>query len=552
MLRELKVSNYAIIDEAQVGFEDGLNVLSGETGAGKSIIIGALGIALGQRAYTEMIRTGAKEAAVEAFFDVRDHPLLGQMGIESSDGIIIRRVVSASGKTKAYVNNVMVTVQALAALGDTLVDIHGQNEHQSLLAQDNQMRLLDSFGGLDSLSAKVSRAYHEAESLRKGIESIKEGAQAAAQRLDLLKYQADEIESAQLVPDEDVRLEEERQVLANLGRLRDLIESSYATLYGDEGSAIEKLANVSTALREMSAIDKDVSDALSVIEQALAISEDASHSIRALKDKYEADPERLSAVEDRLELIKSLKRKYGGSISSILGFLDIAKGELARAETSEESLEEMEEELAEKEKALVKAASELSARRKKAAARLATAVLKVLKGLALEKSEFKVEVSEAPISSSGTDSVEFLFSANRGEALKPLGRAASGGELSRIMLAVKSVLREADDIPVLIFDEVDAGIGGKTAHNVARKLKEASAGRQVLCVTHLPQIASAADNHILIEKNATGGRVGVGLRKLSGNDRQKEIARMLSGSITDTSLEHARELLEKAGRKAGA
>jgi DNA repair protein RecN (Recombination protein N) len=545
MLKELRVKNYAIIDELSLEFEPGLNVLTGETGAGKSIIIGALGVALGQRAYTEMIKTGAPEAVVEAFFDIGDHPLLGEMGIDGSEGIVIRRVVSRAGKTKTYINDTMVNVQSLASLGSRLVDIHGQNEHQSLLSSDNQLRLLDRFGGLDPLREKVALQFRETEALRGKIEGLKAGAREAEQRLDLLKFQVSEIESAALEPGEDERLEEEQAILSNLNRLNELTEGAYAGLYGDEGSTVERLTHAVSSLKEMSSIDKSVEEIIRVLEQALALTEDASHSLRAHKDRYEPDPSRLEAVGDRLELIRKLKKKYGDTIADILAFLERAKGELGSIETSGESLEEMEDALRHGEERLHALAGELSKKRKTVAANLESSVTEVLKDLALEKSEFRVKLEESPVSAAGSDEVEILFSANLGEAAKPLSKVASGGELSRIMLAIKSILREADEIPVLVFDEVDAGIGGKTAHNVARKLKETSKTHQVLLITHLPQIASAADVHARILKVGAGGGVAVKVEKLSGRERQEEVARMLGGRITDTSLKHAREIIEK-------
>ncbi len=546
MLKELRVKNFAIIDELSVEFEPGLNVLTGETGAGKSIIIGALGIALGQRAYTEMIKTGAEEAVVEAFFDIEHHPYLEEMGIDDSGGIIIRRVVSRASKTKAYINDTMVNLQSLHSLGKSLVDIHGQHEHQSLLSPDNQLRLLDHFGGLDELRAEVSEAFNKVEVLRRKIEAIKARSRESAQKLDLLKYQINEIEAASLEDGEDVRLVEERTILANLSRLTELTESAYEEIYGFEGSAIERLSRAVSALKEMSSIDKSVEEIIQVLQQALAVSEDASHSLRAYKDRYDADPARLEVVEDRLELIKKLKKKYGETVADILSYLQKAKGELASIETSEESIDEMEKELKESEEEFNKLAGELSKKRRRVSGGLESSILEVLKDLALQKSDFRVDIRPTTPTSTGSDEVEFLFSANKGEDLKPLVKVASGGELSRIMLAIKSVLRGADEIPVLVFDEVDTGIGGKTAQNVARKLKETSKEHQVLLITHLPQIASVADMHAHIHKGTTGKGVKVNLSKLSGKDRQEEIARMLSGRITETSLKHARELIDKS------
>ena len=548
MIREIRLRNFAIIEALDAEFGPGLNVLSGETGAGKSIIVGALCIALGQRAYAEMIKTGASEATVEVFLDDKDHPLLGEMGIDGGEGIIIKRVVSATGKSRAYVNGSMLNLQRLAALGETLVDIHGQHEHQSLLAQDNQLMLLDSYGKCGALRDEVAEKFAQCEALRKKLNSVREGAKAAAERLDLLRFQTGEIEAASLEPGEDETLEEESAVLANQGRLKELIEQAYGLVYGQEGSASEKLSSSVQALKEMAGFDKGVQDTLDVLAQAMDITEDISHSLRTRKDMYEADPARLQAVQERLDQITGLKKKYGPTLSGVLAFAEASRAELESAATSGESARELEAALAEMDSELMGLAVRLSAKRKKAAGPLKDIIVNVLGELALAKARFEVAVGEAPVSATGADIVEFLFSANPGEALKPLTKVASGGELSRIMLAVKSVLRRDDDIPVLVFDEVDAGIGGKTAHNVARKLKETSVGRQVLCVTHLPQIASAADRHMLIEKHSTGGSTSVSMRVLREQDRREEVARMLGGKVTDTSLKHAGEMLKSASK----
>lgn len=544
MLRELRVRNFAIIDELALEFRPGLNVLTGETGAGKSIVIGALGTALGQRAYTEMIKTGSKEATVEAYFAVPRHPVLDNLGIASEDGIIIRRNISSTGKTRAYVNDTMVNVQSLAELGRTLVDIHGQHEHQSLLSTDHQLRLLDYYGRLDGERASVEAAFHEVQNLQRRIDSLHQSERERAQRLDLLRFQINEIASSNLEEAEDTRLEEERSVLANLHRLNELLEESYGLLYSTEGACLEKLSQALSRLREMASMDRSVAEPLSVLESALPLVEDVSHSLRGYKDTYSAEPGRLAYVEDRLELIKTLKRKYGDTVGEILKYGKEAEEEVRSLEKSGEISEALEGELREKTTAIENAASGLSEKRKKAARELEAATKAVLKGLALEKADFSIEMRKVQVSPSGSDSVEFFFSANKGEALKPLGKVASGGELSRIMLAIKSALRDADDKPVLIFDEVDAGIGGKTAHNVARRLKELSRGRQVLCITHLPQIAALADSHLLIEKGSKRDSVYVMVREVSGEERQREIARMLSGKVTETSLRHAREIME--------
>ncbi len=544
MLRELRVKNFAIIDELSMSFGEGLNILTGETGAGKSIVVGALGVALGGRAYTEMIKTGCAEATVEARFDITGHPVLEKMGIASDDGIVIRRNISSAGKGRAYINGSIANIQSLAELGRSLVDVHGQHEHQSLLSSDSQMRLLDRFGGLEAEREEVAALYEKVRSIKGRLDTIRAGARETARKLDLLKFQAEEIEAASLSPGEDERLEEERKILSNLSRLNELCETSYALLYSDEGSSMEKASGAAAGLREMASIDHGASGILEVLEQALPLLEDASLSIRDLREKYHLEPGRLQMVDDRLELIRNLKRKYGDTVEAVLAFMEDAVKELGELERAGETTEELEKELDEKEARLGRASSELSEKRKKAARRTEAAIGKVLKGLALEKSEFRIDINDAPVNSTGIDAVEFLFTANRGEALKPLQRVASGGELSRVMLAIKSVLREADRIPVLVFDEVDAGIGGKTASNVAMKLKEISANHQVLCITHLPQIASKAESHFLVEKVEKSGRACVIVKELTGRVRQEEIARMLSGNVTEKSLEHAREIME--------
>jgi DNA repair protein RecN (Recombination protein N) len=544
MLKELRVRNFAIIDDLTLEFSPGFNVLTGETGAGKSIVIGALGIALGQRAYTEMIKTGRTEASVEAYFAVRDLPALEALGIASGDGIIIRRNLSSSGKTRAYINDTMVSVQSLAELGRALVDIHGQHEHQSLLSTDHQLRLLDHYGRLDGERAAVEAAFHEVQAIEERIAGLRHSERERAQRLDLLRYQIEEIASSGLEEEEDVRLEAERSVLANLQRLNELLEESCGLLWGGEGSCLEKLTEALARLREMSSMDRSVAEPLSVLESALPLVQDVSHSLRGYRDTYSADPGRLDYVQERLELIKALKRKYGDTIGEVLKFKEEAEGEVRTLEMSEEVSGALDAELRGKREGLEALAAGLSVKRQGAAKDLEAATKSVLKGLALEKADFRIDMRKVPVNPSGMDSLEFFFSANRGEALKPLGKVASGGELSRIMLAIKSALRDADDKPVLIFDEVDAGIGGRTAHNVARRLKELSRGRQVLCITHLPQIASLADSHLLIEKGSKRDSVYVTVREVSGQERQREIARMLSGKVTETSLRHAREIME--------
>ncbi len=545
MLRELRIKNLAIIDDLKIRFESGLNVLTGETGAGKSIIVDALGLALGERAQTEMIKTGKDEASVEAFFEITGHPLLNEMGIIAEDGVVLRRNISAAGKSRAYINDSMVNIQSLSGIGRSLVDMHGQHEHQSLLSSDNQRTLLDYYGKLQDKREAVEALFHETQSLKAELSGLRTNIKDRAHRIDLLRFQINEIEAAALNPGERESLEEERMILSNLNRLNELTETAYAVLYEADASCMEKLSKVISKLKDMSAIDPSINETLGLLESARPLIEDAAVSLRGYKEKYDLDPQRLETIEERLENIKKLEKKYGEGIEAVLKYGDEAEKELRSLEQADEKTGTIEAELKEKEDMLLEAAAQLSEKRKKTAEEISRAVERILKELAFEKARFKAEARQAALSSSGADNVEFLFSANPGEALKPLSKVASGGELSRIMLALKNILADVDKIPVLIFDEVDAGVGGRTAESVAVKLKRLAKSHQVICITHLPQIASAADFHIMTEKLQKKDSVSVKTKELSPDERKEEIARMLSGKITDVSLKHAGELLER-------
>ncbi len=544
MLKELRIKNLAIIDDLKIRFETGLNVLTGETGAGKSIIVDALGLALGERAQTGMIKSGKDEASVEAFFEVSEHPALREMGIISEDGIVIRRNISSSGKSRAYINDSLVSIQSLSAIGKTLVDMHGQHEHQSLLSTDNQRTLLDFYGKLHDKRAEVEAVFHEVQSLKKELGKLKENVKERMQRIDLLSFQINEIDSASLKKGEKEALEEERVILSNLNKLNELVETAYTMLYASEGACTEKLDSVISKLREMAAIDPSINETLGLLESAKPLLEDGAVSLRGFKEKYDLDPKRLESIEERLETIKKLEKKYGDGADSIISYRDEAEKELSTLKHSDEKIDMLESRLREREEKLLNAAAHLSEKRKQTAKDISKAVEKILKELAFEKAGFRVDVRQSPLSSTGIDIIEFLFSANPGEPLKPLAKVASGGELSRIMLALKNILADVDSIPVLIFDEIDAGIGGKTAESVGIKLKRLSKTHQVICTTHLPQIASAADFHIMTEKSQTKDSTSVKIKELTPDERMAEIARMLSGKITDVSLKHAGELLE--------
>ena len=546
MLRELRIKNLAIIDDLKVRFEKGLNVLTGETGAGKSIIVDSLSLALGSRAQLDLIRSGEKEAVIQAYFEMEGGKELPDFGIDISDGLIIRRSLSVTGKSRAYINDTMVSLQSLAEVGRSLVDIHGQHEHQSLLSVDKHRLLLDSYGKLQGDRGEVESFYREVQALKREGADLRQKMKERAHRLDLLRFQIHEIDASALKTGEKEELIEERIILSNLNRLNELAETAYSMLYGSEGSCVEKLSYIISKVKEMSSIDHSVSDTVHMLESALPFIEDAAISLRGYRDKHDLEPERLVEIEDRLDLIKKLEKKYGEGIEDIIRYRAEAEKELKGLELVDERLDSIEAELKIKEGMLLGTAISLSEKRKKIAKTIEERVKNELKELAFDHAEFVIDIKQEAISSLGLDKVEFLFSANPGEPPRPLIKIASGGELSRVMLALKSILADFDSISVLIFDEVDAGIGGKTAESVGKKLKALSNKHQVLCTTHLPQIASQGDFHLKTEKGQRDERVYVEVKELSGRARLNEIARMLSGKITEVSLKHAKELLESA------
>jgi DNA repair protein RecN (Recombination protein N) len=543
VLRELRVRDFAIIDQLSVRFTPGLNVLTGETGAGKSIIIDALGLALGERAQSDMIRTGKGEAVVEALFDNDAGEILERFGIPIEDDLILRRNLLVSGKSRAYINGTMANIQTLYEVGRSLVDIHGQHEHQSLLSPDIQRFLVDAYGKLHDERVTLEKRFHEIQAEEKELLELTSHIRDREQRSEFLSFQVREIETASLRAGEKESLEDERKILANLTKLIELTDGSYSLLYSGEGAASEKVSKALTMLREVSQIDHGVEEILGLLESAKPLLDDAANSLRRYRDKYDADPHRLDLIEERLELIRRLERKYGEGIEGILHYRDKASRELETLSTSDDRVRELERNLMEKENRIHTQAARLTEMRRAVSQKIEHTVNSCLRDLSMDASEFRIDLRKAPLSSKGEESIEFLLSSNKGEAPKPLNRVASGGELSRIMLALKESLAEVDQIPVLIFDEVDAGIGGRVAERVGKRLWSLGERHQVLCITHLPQIAAMADHHIIVERTQGNGNVCVKVKEPSLLEREEEIARMLSGKITDISMRHARELL---------
>lgn len=547
MLRELRIKNFTIIDELSIDFESGFNVLTGETGAGKSIVVDAIGLIRGGKASPDMIKTGSKDAHIEAYFNNANHPALEEVGIESSEGIIVRRSISSQGKGRAYINDTSVSLQTLSGIGASLINIHGQHEHQGLLRKDNHLLFLDIFGGLIENSASLEALYNEVAGLRNKVNELKERIRERSQRIEFLRFQINEIDAANLKNEEKEAVEEEMKILLNLSKLKESSETAYSLLYESEGACLEKISHVVSRLRDMEHFDSSAKELLDAVESIVSQMEDASLLLRKFKDKYDIDPQKLTELDERLDLIKRLEKKYGKGIEEILKYRDKAEEELQSLEHMDEQQESFEAERDVKEKELQTMAEELSKQREAAAKKMEKMILGELHELGFQKAVFKVDIKKREaVTANGMDDVEFLFSANPGESPKPLIKVASGGELSRIMLAMKCI---EINLPMtlapmtLIFDEVDAGIGGVTAQHVGKRLKAISNNYQVLCITHLPQIAALADNHLKVEKAMVKDSVKVNIEPLTDNKRRDEIARMLSGRITDVSLKHAKELL---------
>lgn len=567
MLTELLIRNLAIIDEVQVPFREGFNALTGETGAGKSIIIHALNFLVGGKSDIDLIRAGEDSMLVEAVFDLSKCPhlrtLLDELGIDlEDDTLILSRELSRTGRSRCRINGRAATVTMLKQIGKALVDIHGQHEHQSLLEPANHLRFLDAFGGdeISALKEKYTDLYRKLMQVERELAELQQSERERMQRLDLLRYQADEIDKANLREGEEEELLQERQLLANAERIAERVNYSVRRLM-DDGGALDTLGEAIQALKEIADLDTTVQEWHNTLSQAFDNVQEIGFELERYASRIEFDPERLEEVESRLDLIRRLKRKYGDTISAVLQYRRQIEMELQRLETSEERLEALQKEREMLRKQLAEAALALSKARGEFARQLERTVQNHLKSLMMERARFKIAIDRTPdpnglllpdgtfaFGKDGIDQVEFLISTNPGEPLKPLEKIASGGEISRTMLALKASLQRTHEIPVLVFDEIDVGIGGKTAEAVGEKLREVSRYAQVLCVTHLPQIAALADWHLQVEKVTEGRRTRVIVTPLQPQERVKELARMLSGKqITPASLQHAQELLQRVG-----
>ncbi len=556
MLVELTIRDFAIIDNLSIGFGPGLNVFTGETGAGKSIIIDALSLILGDRATSDVIRTSRDEAYIEALFDTADcrhiKDLLEGAGLEYSDTLVIKRVIQRNGRNRIYINGSLATLVTLSEVGRHLVDIYGQSEHQSLTRPDEHVEVLDGFGGLGSLRREMSSAYREWLSLKRRLDDLLQGEKKSAQYIELLNFQAEEIERSRLRIGEDEELEKERNILRNTERIFEATSRAEGVIYSDTGSVTERLGSMVRDLREIADLDEGLKKAVERLEGTLYELEDLAGFFRDYAGRMEFDAGRLDEIEARLDEIGKLKRKYGSTIEEILRKKEDIERELQGIETHEERVRELREKEGLARNRALKIAGRLAEERRKVSRRLKERMEAELKDLGMGGTVFEVVFDEERDSPShlgekGYDRVSFHISPNPGEGLKPLSRIASGGELSRIMLAMKGI-SAVGRVPTVVFDEVDSGIGGSMGAVVGRKLKKISRTSQVICITHLPQIAVFADRHYHVSKYATPeGRTVSRVVELKGEQRVEDISRMLGGThITDTTKRHARELLRTA------
>lgn len=563
MLSLLKIKNIALIDDLQIEFSSGLNLLTGETGSGKSIIVDSLGALTGERVSSDLIKEGEQTARIEGIFTLKPdaslHEIFYESGIEIEDSsevdLIVRRELAASGRNRIFVNNQLVTGNLLKRIGAFLVDIHGQGEQATLFSPSNHLEILDEFANVQNLRANLAARYAEMAKTRREIESLREDEAQKLQLLDVLQFQVDEIKKVNPQLNEEDALNEEKRRLNNVEKLSALSDEAYLLLYENEESTVSTLEKAARKIAELSEFESSFKEYDEGLQAANAVLSDLAFAVRDFRGGLEFSPERLEEIDNRLAEISRLKRKYGGAIETVLAHLEESEARLKNIGTFEERKEELKKILARQQTDYLKIAKEIHDKRVKSAGKFEKEVEANLKAVALEKARFEVRI-DAPndnelknaanvkLTAKGFDQVEFYFSANVGESPKPLAKVASGGEASRLMLILKTTMKSKDAEKSVVFDEIDTGIGGRVAEAVGLKLKELAKTQQVLCVTHQPQVASLADKHFLVEKETVGKKTKVGVKDLNQAEQIEEIARMLTGAqITDTARQHAKEML---------
>ncbi len=565
MLKSIYIQNFALAQQLHIDFQEGLNILTGETGTGKSILIGAISAVLGGRVYTDVVRSGEEKALVEAIFEISMLPgvkdLLKEKGLENSNEIILRREIPVKGSSRAFINDIPVTITTLSEIGDLLVDIHSQHEHQSLLRKETHRYFIDALGKLEDVLMVVSRTYHEVRKAEHQLRDLQQNRQSMDEKYDFYQFQVQEIEKARLQAGEAEQLEAERKLLTNAEKIYSLASQFNELTEGNENGLSLLLNQAIQILRELSEFSSEIKTISEEYSSAKIIMEEASRSVEEFQNKIEYNPARLEEIEQRLATISLLKKKYGKSIEEILNHLEFLKSELNLRENIDEAIHRASQQLTVQMEKYSADALKLSARRKEVAGKCEQQVEKLLKEIGMSKIRFRVDFNrtESPEGIAfvdgktysgdefGMDQIEFYISPNLGEDFKPLAKIASGGEISRIMLALKNILAESDRIPLLIFDEIDAGVSGQTALAVGKNIHNLSFTHQVLCITHLPQIASFGAAHFRVEKYVDSGRTFTRVNHLSGEERIKEIASLMAGKkLTDEILTSARQLISEA------
>ena len=547
MLSLLHIENIAVIESADISFDQGFNVLTGETGAGKSIVIDAISAILGERAYRDMIRTGTNKASVRAVFaDVPELSWFADNGVEYDPETVIQREIHLDGKNVCRVNGSLVSVSILRKLGIQLINIHGQHDSASLFDEENHLTFLDAFGDNEALRTDYAAKYEAVAKLRREIDRMTMDEGEKLRRMETLKYQIAEIEKADLEPGEDEALEERRKILQNAEKLSNGMDTAVDCLYGGDDSegAAGLLAQAEYALARLAKFSDNFAAMHERVADLMYQVQDIAEEVRDARDDLSYSADELEQIESRLDVIHKLRRKYGVTCEDILAYLDKAKKELDDIEFADDHLERLKKNLKKAEKTAWEAAKELRKNRKETAVSMSERILTELSQLDMPRVQFACEFTETDLTANGADTVAFYMSANAGEALKPMSKVASGGELARIMLAMKNVLAEKDQVNTLIFDEVDTGVSGRAAQKVAEKLRSVAIHKQVLCVTHLPQLAALANTHLLIAKSERNGRTYTSVTPLDIEGRKRELARIIGGTnITETTLKSAEEML---------
>ena len=569
MIKSLLIQDYALIEKIEVEFKSGLNIITGETGAGKSILIDAMSLLLGERASSEVIRKGAEKSIVEGIFEVEKNKkvkaFLNENELEEQPELIIRRDISSKGSNRCFVNDTPVSLNVIKELGDLLVDLHGQHEHQSLLRKETHINFLDGFGNNEELLRTYKWLYSSLNKLLSELKEVKEKDSAYREKRDVLEFQMKEIDAVSPQVGEEEKLQSELKILENSEKLLELTNRIYEGLYESENSVQDSISKIKDDLTELAKIDSSFNESNSECETALTLINDISDSIRKYKAKIDIEPEQIEAARERLGAINLLKKKYGGSIEALIELRKKVGGEFQAAEGYSTQIHEIEKKIKAVRENASQAADKLSKERTKISRNVKKEIELILAELGIPNAKFEARISQRELApnnedglrinnknysydSNGCDEVEFYISTNVGEDVKPLAKVASGGEVSRIMLALKSVLAKSDKLPLLIFDEIDSGISGNVAQKVRTALKSLASFHQIIAITHLPQIAAFSDHHYVVEKKETDGRVISSIRKLTDHQKIIEVAKLLSGEkVTDASIKSAKELMESKG-----